>query len=103
MWFTFANEALLDEAPKHVAAMVTVRRLVERLLAEAVAVYDGPRLGRSCSARRHDRRARTAEPNARFSPDHGAQHVHFTHLCDVGAVAEHFVGRTFVCTPQLHV
>lgn len=35
---TFADEALLDEAPEHVAAMMTVGGLVEGLLAEAVSV-----------------------------------------------------------------
>lgn len=34
----FADEALLDEAPEHIAAVVTVGGLVEGLLAEAVAV-----------------------------------------------------------------
>lgn len=42
-WFklTFADVSLLDEAPKHVCAMMAVGRLVEGLLGECVAVGRG--------------------------------------------------------------
>jgi len=36
-WLTFANEALLYEAPEHVAAVVAVRGLVKGLLQEGMA------------------------------------------------------------------
>ena len=38
---TFTDVSLLDEAPKHVCAMMTVCRLVEGLLGECVAVGRG--------------------------------------------------------------
>jgi hypothetical protein len=60
-WLTFADEALLDEAPEHVAAVVAVRGLVEGLLAEAVPVRGGRLFGRA----RH--RRHVSEPP--FTPD----------------------------------
>lgn len=50
---TFADEALLDKAPEHVAAVVAIRGLVKGFLAEAVAVQDGRLLRRARLHRRH--------------------------------------------------
>lgn len=53
----FADEALLDEAPEHVAAVVAVRGLVKGLLLEAMAV-------------RHDARRRLVGGRARHDAHH---------------------------------
>lgn len=56
---TFADEALLDEAPEHVAAVVAVRGLVKGLLLEAMAMG-------------HDARRRLVGGRARHDAHHSA-------------------------------
>lgn len=67
---TFADKALLDKAPQHVATMMTIRRFVEGLLAETVAVLYGlRRLFCGCRARHLHRRHYVVSQQPPYKPD----------------------------------
>lgn len=96
---TFAYEALLDEAPKHVTAVVAISGFVEGLFAEAVAVRER-RLGLTC----HRRHISYPTVHARFSPQDNTRHTHhiITCLCDIGTVGEHVAAVGYLCYTELH-
>lgn len=79
--------------------MVAIRRLVEGLLAESVAVCGGRLFGRT-RHRRHD------STNPPFTPDFHRELTLVTRiiicLCDLETVREHGVVLVYLCTSELH-
>lgn len=94
---TFAYEALLNEAPEHVAAMMTVRRFVEGFLAERMAVGSGRLSG-------HRHRRHCFYPP--FKPDFHRETKQCTRiiicLCDLETVRVHFAGGSVLRASELH-
>lgn len=94
---TFAYEALLNKAPEHVAAVMTVSWLVKGFLAERMAVGSG-------RLTRHRHRRHCFYPP--FTPDFHRKIKQCTRiiicLCDLETVRVHFAAVLVPCSSQLH-